>query len=473
MKKNIILIDLELSLIESIFNSKKVNIEYLITDVNFSKLEEVKKLYDIKNILTREEFHNNKITNKIDIDYQTIENFKASQLNSAHWQDRLSDDYNLKQYRFFNALAFWIEVFKNKNISAIILDKLMHGANYDSLALDVAKFFGISAFVIDYHMERYVNNNITATRSVLDYNTNKRVSLNHSQFNLQHINIDNYLFYIDKIELGIKRKRKSIKEIIKNILPSYTSTVFHILVYVLRRQSIQRHGLNLSRSKIISNIFYISKMKRLYDSISVKFDYSKKYIFYALHFDPEAATMARARFSNQLMIIVQLSQNLPDGWVLYIKEHPDQFRLYQEGWWYFLSSIHKFRTKEFYEEINKLHNVKLLKYDVKSEEIIKSANAISTINGSIALEAIFHKKPLILFGHQSTPFGLSKDVFKIVSSKNCREAIDKIKKGFEPNYSDINEIINNYLFELPNVTSLEIRLLIEYLVCEYLNDLNN
>jgi len=57
MKKNIILIDLELTLIKSIYESKKVNIEFLITDADDAKLAKIKNLYDIKNIITRAKFH--------------------------------------------------------------------------------------------------------------------------------------------------------------------------------------------------------------------------------------------------------------------------------------------------------------------------------------------------------------------------------------------------------------------------------
>jgi hypothetical protein len=208
-------------------------------------------------------------------------------------------------------------------------------------------------------------------------------------------------------------------------------------------------------------------MKRFYNSIAVEFDMSKKYIFYALHFDPEANTMARARFSNQLSVIKQLSQSLPKDWILYVKEHPDQFKLNKPGWWFYLLSIHKYRTKDFYKELLKFDNVNLLKHKVKSQEVIESSEAVSTISGSIASEALIFNKSLILFGHQSTPFGLCKDVFKITSSKPCQVAINQIESGFIPDYSDFNKIVDDYLFELNKEAPNDIRLLVDYLACEY------
>ena len=467
MKKNIVLIDLNLTLIKSIYESKTVNIEFLITDADDVKLAEVKNTYGIKNITTRAQFHNYTVQKISDIDYKTIEKFQASQLNSEHCQDRFSDDVNLKQYHYFNALSFWINAFTKNDISAVVLDGLMHGANYDSLALDVAKAYGISGYVVENYMMRHTKNGEVVIHSVLYYNLKKRISLDTCKLGLKPINKDNYLFYADKINVALKKKRKSVKDVVKSFLPSYTPTIAHMLAYIIRRKPIHHHGLDSPPTKVLKNIFYVRKMRKFYDSISVEFDASKKYVFYALHFDPEASIMAKARFSSQLSVIKQLSQSLPEGWVLHVKEHPHQFKLHGPGWWYFLTSIHKYRTKEFYRELLKFDNVNLLKHEVKSQDIIRSAKAVSTINGSIASEALAYNKPLILFGHQSTPFGLCRDVFKVTSSQQCQEAMNQIESGFIPDYSDFNEIVDNYLFELSRSTQNDVRLLIDYLVCEY------
>jgi len=467
MKKNIILIDLELTLIQSICKSKKVDIEFLITDADDMKLVEIKNLYGVKNIITRSEFNDFTARKVSDIDYKIIEQFKASQLNSEHDQDRWSTDSNLKQYYYFNALFFWIRVFTTNNISAVVVDGFVHGANYDNLALDVAKSYGVSGYIIENHMMRYVKDKIVLIRSVLDYNLNKRIPLEICKLGLKSVEVDNYLFYLDKMSALFEKKRKSIKEMVKSFLPPYTSELAHMLVYIIRCKPIRHHGLNSHPVQVLKNILYVRKMMRFYDSISVEIDTSKKYIFYALHFDPEATTIARARFSNQISIIKQLSQSLPPGWVLYVKEHPDQFKFYEPGWWYFLTSIHKYRTKEFYKEILNFDNVQFLKSRAKSQDIIKSAEAISTINGSIAAEALSLNKSLILFGHQSTPFGLCKDVFKVTSLVQCKKAIQQIEGGFVPDYSDFNEITEKYFFELKQSSLNDVQLLVDYLVYEY------
>ena len=121
MKKNIVLIDLDLILIKSIHASENVNIEYLIVEANDNKIDELKSLYGIKNILSRERFDEYTEQHADELDYKTIEKFRVSQLNSEYFQSRFSDDVSLKQYKYFNALSFWVDIFKKKNISLKII----------------------------------------------------------------------------------------------------------------------------------------------------------------------------------------------------------------------------------------------------------------------------------------------------------------------------------------------------------------
>ena len=88
MKKNIVLIDLDLILIKSIHASENVNIEYLIVEANDNKIDELKSLYGIKNILSRERFDEYTEQHADELDYKTIEKFRVSQLNSEYFQSR-------------------------------------------------------------------------------------------------------------------------------------------------------------------------------------------------------------------------------------------------------------------------------------------------------------------------------------------------------------------------------------------------
>ena len=196
MKKNIVLIDLDMMLLKSIYESKKVNIEFLIIDADDSKLAEIKELYDIENIITRVELSRYVEKESNNIDYDIIEKFKASQLNSEHFDARFSSDANLIQYNYFNALSFWVDAFIKNNISTVLLVGKTHGSNFDGLILDVAKISGVSAYILDFNMRGYVDSESVNSYSVLNYNSNSFVSLIHNDLNLTPVDINNYLFYL-------------------------------------------------------------------------------------------------------------------------------------------------------------------------------------------------------------------------------------------------------------------------------------
>jgi len=476
MKKNIVLIDLDLTLLKSISESEKVNIEYLIVQADDKKIDELKSSYRIKNILSRERFDEYTEQHERELDYKTIEKFRESQLNSEYYQSRFSDDVSLKQYRYFNALSFWIDIFTKENISAIVLEGREHGANYDGLALDVAKECDVSAFIFETHMLRREEENVKSVRAVFDYGLKSRVSIDQSRFNLEKVDMQNYLFYPEKIKTELKKRGKTFKEFLKMLFPLHAFIALRMVLKIIFRKSIFMHGFNISPYKILQNIFHVGRLRKRYDTVCVDLDTSKKYIFYALHFDPEASIMSRTILSNQLIIIKQLSEALPAGWILYVKEHPIQFEAYHPGRWFYLISMDKYRTVDFYNEISKFDNVCILNNKINSREVIESATAIATINGTIALEAMSYNAPLILFGHQSTPFGSCNDAFKITSTKQCREALKIIESEFTPNYSDLSEIVDEQLFELNRVPAgfelkkvpvNDVKTLVDYLVCDY------
>lgn len=481
MKENIVLIDRGLRLFDSVYKSEKINIKYLIVDYD-AQVEEIQKTHSIENIFAATDSLNEQIACAVShLNYDLVDEFKATQIKSEHFHDRFSDDTNLIQYYYLCALSFWNEVFSLEDVSAVVLDGVEHGANYDNLILDVAKFHGVAGYTIEGFAGRPVTTSLrnellvsypsVSSFAVMNYKTREYVAIDCQQLGLNLTNLSNYLFYLDKANSDQEGKPKSIFKKTTAILSSFKKRIpygnFMALKHMVFNKTLSFYNVGAPVSQLLRNMKYAKKLEKFYNSIAVEFDTSKKCVFYALHFEPEASIMVRTRLRNQLMIIKLLSQSLPKDWVLYVKEHPDQFRLNKPGFWFFLITFHKFRTKEFYREILRFDNVHLLKANIKSKTLIRHSEAVASINGTIALEAISFNKPLVLVGHESTPVGLCKDVLKVTSAKQYREALEKVRAGFTPEYVDFKEIVDNYAFESSNFSSFDARLLIEYLVCEY------
>lgn len=111
----------------------------------------------------------------------------------------------------------------------------------------------------------------------------------------------------------------------------------------------------------------------------------ERYIFYPLHFQPEATTLILAPFYvNQLYVIEQISRSLPLDTKLYVKEHP--------------VSLGR-RPISYYRQITQLPNVRLIETNLDSHQLIRNAVATLTLTGTVGWEAILYGLPAICLGN--------------------------------------------------------------------------
>lgn len=457
--KNILLIDRGCKLIESLSQSTIINVAVTIVE-NEKQKNDLQSKYNINTIYAANTINDLYKNYKCSLDYNIIKQYRHTQLKVENFFSRFSSDINLIQYLYINALLFWTDYFANNSIDTVILNGVEHGFNFDSVILDVAVANNKKVYIIETAL---TNGDNLLTGMIFDYTQKSYLPLDIKKYNLENINIDEYLYY--QITNKKTPKVKDIRKKFRNILHKLGGQllVMFVLVLIKKYKSV-RFSIKISWWTYFKNFLHVKKMFKYYNSLSVKFDSSKKYVFYALHMEPEAATQARTTFSNQLIIIKTIAQNLPDGWKLYVKEHPHQLsNLNNSNRYYYLAGIERFRTEEYYNEILKIPNVKLLDINTKSRDIINSAQAISSINGTIILEAIVSKKPILLFSQDTTPFQNLNDVFHIKNLDDVTMAIESINSNFKANYNDFNKLIDNYFFKVDSTKKTDYKSLIEYL----------
>lgn len=126
--------------------------------------------------------------------------------------------------------------------------------------------------------------------------------------------------------------------------------------------------------------FRYKKCKKYYNNA----DYSKKYVYFPLHFQPEASTLVCAeKYEKQLYFIDSLAKSLPADTVLFVKEH---FALLGN------------RDEQFYRELKKYPNVILIDPFENSKEIIEKSYAVATLTGTAGFEAMLLRKPVFVGG---------------------------------------------------------------------------
>jgi hypothetical protein len=114
---------------------------------------------------------------------------------------------------------------------------------------------------------------------------------------------------------------------------------------------------------------------------------------------------------DQINALALLGRHIPPHYKLVVKEHPMQTWV---G-----------RGYGFYKDIiDQCNSVIFVKQSTSSHELIKNSVAVATITGTAGWEALFRKKPVLLFGNIF--YELAPGVFKISSSSDCQNAINDI-----------------------------------------------
>ena len=204
--------------------------------------------------------------------------------------------------------------------------------------------------------------------------------------NLAHDNewAYNFINNYDKSEapFWIKKKKQEIffiryKNILRNIFKEKKTFKFIDNNYTAY--------LNKSFRGIIHDKFkkkYWRYFSKLY-SKSIK-DIDTKYIYFSFHQEPEANLMIHnLQNTNQINVLENLSKYCPINYKIVAKCHPNQIE----------------KPPEFYKKVNSLPNVILVNQNEGSRDIIRKAEVIFCISGTLIMEALLMKKKVLVYGN--------------------------------------------------------------------------
>jgi hypothetical protein len=161
-----------------------------------------------------------------------------------------------------------------------------------------------------------------------------------------------------------------------------------------------------------------NKLFSFYDSHALtQPDLNKKYIFMALHYQPECATSPMGGvYAEQHLVASLIAKSLPPGFVLYIKEHPVQKKC---G-----------RSIELYKNLLALPNTYLISRTRSSFDLIQNAAGVATITGTAGWEGFLRQRPVLIFGFSFYQY--APGIFRVRSAESCRSALSAIAAGYKP-----------------------------------------
>jgi hypothetical protein len=192
-----------------------------------------------------------------------------------------------------------------------------------------------------------------------------------------------------------------------------------------KNKTIEKSNYNIIQYSLLrlKTNWYKVRLQKYYNSLTVQPDYTAKYVFFSLHYQPEMTTSPGGDiFVDQRLCIEVLHKQLPSDYLIYVKEHPAQFHSHLRG--------HTSRAKYLYDDLISYPKVRLVPLETDQFKLIKNAKAISTIVGTVGWEAMAMGKPVIAFG--LIWYEKYEGVLKITNEQTA---------------SKIMEFINNFKFE--------------------------
>lgn len=235
----------------------------------------------------------------------------------------------------------------------------------------------------------------------------QRVQAYIDQYSRKKDEITSFVYYSD----FIKEKKNKIKENFEKV-----------------KQKINEGTLRASLRRKYIYKPKIKRIRKLSEKLSSPMN-GEKFIYFPLHYQPEATTLPMGGFYyDQLLIIKLISFYLPKELCLYVKPHPHR------SW---------FSDERFYLEISKLPNVKLMSDKTNTYDLIDNCKATVAITGTVICESLVRNKPVLMFGYYMWQY--APGVYHCKSSEDVRNALYDVYH--DKTYMNINKF-RSFLLEL-------------------------
>ena len=155
----------------------------------------------------------------------------------------------------------------------------------------------------------------------------------------------------------------------------------------------------------------------------------KRYVYFPLHVPLDFQLTVRSKeWLNQISLLERISNFLPSGVELWIKEHP--------------AAIGAYSIKELDKLLNS-PNVKIIHPLENSFSIIHNASAVITINSKVGAEALMQGKPLFVLGQAFyRNHGISYDISSISELEKELTDFLKNKSNLHPSNKKIQDFLS-------------------------------
>ena len=158
----------------------------------------------------------------------------------------------------------------------------------------------------------------------------------------------------------------------------------YLRVGIFKNIRVIRH-LYMSVVNLIKLPYTFMYHRRMARAVSKDIDLKANFVYFPLHLQPEMTTDSLGGvYRDQMLAIERVSELLPEGWFVYVKENPyqDEFR----------------RGRCFFQRLKMLKNTKLVPNETSTYELIANSKFVATITGTAGWEALTGGRNVLTFG---------------------------------------------------------------------------
>jgi len=442
----------------------------LMNDVPEDLIDKYSKLKKIIILKTNNLFS---INNMSDSKFNMHEHFLQDEsylhtdlLSSYRWlpiSKRKDNDFlSFSMVFYYDVYNYWNNFF-NENLIDFVIQLNEEHSSLDSILVRVAKKYKISNIITSRPVGAFTANS-EEYHAIYDNNSESYMAVSN------HLKNSTPLDTNSDFTVFSKKYKSSSKNKFTTSYHKFKHLIFdHKISTSLKIKNLYNTLLNktITYFLLFKQYYYVKNIKKHYFKLATKkANLNVNYIYYCIHFDPEAATLPKDNANaNQLLNIRILASSLPDGWKLYVKEHPHQLN-HKIYFGYLLNQLHavdNFRSKNFYNYINNLENVELVGLNNNHQEVMKNAKFIASNTGTVFREASYLYKHCLTFSKNSFYEMLSNvhsvsdrltctnSILKYSNEEITNENVDKLFDGFSVTITDINNISSIMLKEIFNI----------------------
>jgi hypothetical protein len=370
-------------------------------------------------------------SNKESLSGELIKDFVGCENQFLAVSDRLSYfplSVHDRRKIYQDLLLYWHTLLKNNPVDAVVFASTPH-MGYQNIIYYVAKKLNISTY--------YLQRTLIENRVLILENYHKVSKIppeyladRKKKEMIDLIGKDDYnKIFVPSIWLkrSSRVNRKILNKDVAYLFREFVKVIYNFLFKFMFNENLpSAFYFNDKSSKIRIGLASVSRtintyvLKSYYQKHSSTISLKRRFVFFPLHFQPERSTVPEGgAFDNQLLVLDILSKSLPKDWIIYVKEHPSQFRRYD------LRKKH-YRNIDYYKRILAYRNVRLVDLEKDSSELIEKAIFTVTVTGSAGWQSLLKGKPCMAFGNPW--YAACRSCHIVDSIESCKRAIDEIVK---------------------------------------------